>query len=325
MEMEVIMISHILAPLDGSTLAECVLPHVSAISAAEKAAVTLLHVLETSAGEPHGIDMLEWHLRKREAEAYLESIASRFDREGITVKRVILEGPPAETVIDFAHNNGVDLVAVSTHGRSGLSGWNVSSVVQKIILRSHTSTLLVPAYRAAGGEPALMRYQHLFVGLDCSARAEYVLPFAVGLAQFHKAVLILGMVIRAPEMVHRLPPSAEDLDLVNRISERNRELGEHYLEQLREQISMQGVELETRLVLRENVTSTLHDMVAQEHADLVMLVAHGRSGDDRWPYGSIATSFITYGNTPLIVMQDLSREQIKRTVAEMAVRETKGH
>jgi nucleotide-binding universal stress UspA family protein len=201
----------------------------------------------------------------------------------------------------------------------------VSSVVQKIILRSYTSTLLVPAYKASPGGTGLLRYQRLFVGLDASARAEYVLPFAVGLAQFHKATLVLGMVIRKPELVHRLPPSEEELELVSRISERNREVAGHYLEQLREQISMQGVELQTRLVLRENVTSALHDMVAQENADLVMLVAHGRSGDERWPYGSIATTFIAYGNTPLMIVQDLSGEQIRRTVAEMAIRETKGH
>lgn len=47
-------------------------------------------------------------------------------------------------------------------------------------------------------------------------------------------------------------------------------------------------------------------MVEQQDADLVMLVAHGRSGGGRWPYGSVATSFIAYGTTSLMIMQDLS-------------------
>jgi nucleotide-binding universal stress UspA family protein len=318
--MEVKMISHILVPLDGSPLAECVLPHVSAVASAEKARVTLIHVLEPQAGALHAIDMLDWHLQKREAQVYLDSIAHRLDEQGLQVDTAISEGPPAECVIDFAQNNDVELVALSTHGRSGLSGWNVSSVVQKIILRSFKSTLLVPAYRPVGDAPVL-RYNRLFVGLDCSARAEYILPFAVGLARFHKARLILGMVIRKPEMIQRLPLSEEDTGLVGRISERNHQIASHYFEQLESQISSEGVEL----AIHDHGTLALHDLVAEENADIVLLVAHGYSGGDRWPYGSIATSFIAYGNTPLIIMQDLSADQIKRTAAEMAARETKGH
>jgi len=318
------MISHILAPLDGSPLAECVLPHVWAVASAEKARVTLLHVLEPQAGALHAIDMLDWILQKREAQVYLDSVAHLLDEQGLQVATAISEGPPADCVIEFAQSNDVDLVALSTHGRSGLSGWNVSSVVQKIILRSFKSTLLVPAYKQAA-DASLLHYKRLFVGLDCSARAEYILPFAVGLARFHKGRLILGMVIRKPEMIQRLPLSEEDTALVNRIAERNHQIGGHYFEQLQSQISTEGVELETRLLIHDNVPMALHNLVAEEGADLVLLVAHGYSGGDRWPYGSIATSFIAYGDTPLIIMQDLSADQIKRTTAEMAARETKGH
>lgn len=323
--MEVQMISHILAPLDGSALAECVLPHVAAIAAAEKSRVTLLHALEPQPGGLHAIDMLDWNLQKREAKAYLDSIAARLEKEAVSISSAILEGPPAESVIDYSREQDVDLIALSSHGRSGLTGWNVSSVVQKIILRSYRSTLLVPAYRAAGGEGTLLRYQRIFVGLDSSARAEYLLSLAVGLAQFHKAKLILGMVIRRPEMIQRLPLTEADAALADQVDERNRQVGERYLEQIKSQITLQGVQVEARLLIDENVTSALHNLVAQEEADLVLLVAHGQSGADRWPYGSIATSFIAYGSTPLIIIQDLSADEIRRTEAELAARETKGH
>jgi nucleotide-binding universal stress UspA family protein len=319
------MISHILAPLDGSALAECVLPHVAAISAAEKSRVTLLYVLEPDRGPGHAIDMLDWNLQKREAKAYLDAIAARLEKETASISTAILEGTPAESVIDYSRDHDVDLIALSSHGRSGLSGWNVSSVVQKIILRSYRSTLLVPAYRAAAGEGTLLRYQRIFVGLDSSTRAEYMLPFAVGLAQFHKAKLLVGMVVRRPEMIQRLPLTEEESSLVEQVDERNRQVGERYLDQLHSQITLQGVEVETRLLIHDNVTSALHDLVAHENADLVLLVAHGQSGEDRWPYGSIATSFIAYGSTPLVIIQDLSGDEIKRTEAELAARETKGH
>lgn len=321
------MINHILVPLDGSALAECVIPHVLAIAPAVEARVTLLHVLELphAKGDERAIDPLQWHLKKREARVYLDRIATRLRDANLKVEGVILEGSPAECVVDFAINSNVDWIALSTHGRSGLSGWNVSSVVQKIILRSSKSTLLVRAYKSTGTEPAKIHYHRLFVGLDCSARAEFILPVAVGLAQFFEAQLILGSAIRKPEMIHRLPLSEDDLELATRIADRNYRAASHYFEQLHSQLSLQGIDLQTRLVVSDNVTAALHDMVEQENADLVMLAAHGRSGESRWPYGSIATSFIAYGSASLMIMQDLSGDQIKRTQAEMAARETKGH
>jgi len=321
------MINHILVPLDGSALAECVLPHAQAVASAFAARVTLLHVLELSRiiSEERAIDPLDWHLKKREAEVYLDGIASRLRDTNLKVNQEMMEGLPADCIIDFANNNDVDLIALSTHGRSGLSGWNISSVVQKIIVRAFKSTLLVRAYKPSTAELSGVHYSRLFVGLDCSARAEYILPVAVGLAQFYKSQLILGTVIRKPEMLHRFPLSDDDVELVTRIADRNHRAASHYFEQLTSQLSLQNVDLQTRLVVSDNINAALHDMVEQENADLVMLVAHGHSGECRWPYGSIANSFIVYGTTTLMIMQDLSPDEIKRTQAEMAARETKGH
>ena len=321
------MINHILVPLDGSALAECVLPHVLAIAQAFDAHITLLHVLELSHAKrsDQTIDPLDWHLRKRDVEIYLDNIANRLKNTNLRVDSVALEGLPAECVINYANTNDVDLIALSTHGQSGLSGWNVNSVVQKITLRSFKSTLLVRAYKPSGIESADTRYNRLFIGMDCSARAEYILPVAINLAQFYNAQLVLGTVIRKPEMLHRFPLSDDDAELVTRIADRNYRAASHYFDQLHSRLSLQGIDLQTRLVVSDNMTAALHDMVEQENADLVMLVAHGYSGEARWPYGSIATSFISYGTNSLLIMQDLSADEIKRTQAEMAASETKGH
>ncbi|MEW5938321.1 MAG: universal stress protein, partial [Chloroflexota bacterium] len=188
------------------------------------------------------------------------------------------------------------------------------------------STLLVRAYKSAAAELTPARYNRLFVGLDCSARAETILPFAINLAQFHKAKLILGMVIRKPEIFDRFPLSDEDTQLVARIVERNHRTASHYLESLQKQLSVQQVEAQFLLTTSPNVTTALHDMVEQQEADLVMLVAHGHSGEGRWPYGSIATSFIAYGATSLMILQDLSTGEIEKTAAETAaLKESKGH
>jgi nucleotide-binding universal stress UspA family protein len=306
--MEATVINHILVPLDGSTLAECVLPHIMAIAPVTNARVTLLHVLQNpqqgNASPP--VDPVEWHLQKQKSEKYLEQVVSQLNETGILgVESVILEGNPANSVIDFAHNNNVDLIALSTHGNSGLSGWNVSSVVQKILLRSYKSILLVRAYLLSSTETTKIRYKRLFVGMDCSPRSEFVLPFAISLAQFHKSQIILECAVEKPRTINRFPLSDEDRELVNKFVERNYQAASHYFKQLLTQFSTKELNLKTHVSVGDNAISMLHDMAEESNADLMLLAAHGYSGERRWPYGSVTTSFIAYGNTSLMIMQDL--------------------
>ena len=321
------MINHILVPLDNSRLAECVLPHVLAIAPVMNARVTLVHVMEHpyhGDGTP-AVDPVDWHLRKHKSEKYLEQIAERLEKSGLKVDQSILEGNPAESVIEFARNNNVDLIALSTHGNSGLSGWNVSGVVQKILLRSQKSTLLIRAYQAISADASGIHYKRLFVGLDHSARSEYALPVAMRLAQYYKSQLMLGAVIQKPQTLHRFPLSDEDAKLIDQIVEKNHQAASRYFDQLITQYSMEGSDINTAIVVGDNAFSILHDMVDEMHADLVILVAHGHSGERRWPYGSVTSSFIAYGNTALMILQDLSIGEIQPTHAELAVREGKGH
>jgi len=325
---EVILINHILVPLDGSTLAECVLPHVIAIAPITHARVTLVHVMEPMQTErgSQAVDPVEWHLQKQNLEKYLEQVASQLKESGILgVEQLILEGNPANSVVDFARNNNVDLIVLSTHGQSGLSGWNVSSVVQKILLRSYKSILLVRAYLASSAGMTKVRYKRLFVGTDCSPRSEFVLPFAISLAQFHNSQVILESVIEKPRAVNRFPPSDQDTRLLNTFLEKNYQAASHYLNQLVAQFSVKELKITTHVSTGENVISALHDLVEEANADLVMLAAHGSSGERRWPYGSVTTSFIAYGNTSLMIMQDLQEAEIHQTRAEIAIRESQGH
>jgi nucleotide-binding universal stress UspA family protein len=100
------MINHILVPLDGSALAECVLPHITAMAPVSHTRITLLRILQQpqNGGTP-AVDPVEWHLQKQNAEKYLEGIVTRLSEAGILgVESVILEGNPAGSVIDFAQH-----------------------------------------------------------------------------------------------------------------------------------------------------------------------------------------------------------------------------
>src|SRR5512140_755702 len=292
------------------------------------ARVTLVHVMEplqTGSGGP-AVDPVEWHLRKQNSEKYLEQVADRLKDSGVLgVERTILEGNPANSVVDFARNNNVDLIVLSTHGQSGLSGWNVSSVVQKILLRSYKSILLVRAYLASSAEITKVRYKRLFIAMDGSPRSEFVLPFAISLAQYHNSQLVLETVIERPQSINRMPPSDQDIEWLNKFVEKNSQAAARYLNQLVAQFSMKDIKITSHVSTGDNAVSVLHDVAEESNADLILLAAHGSTGERRWPYGSVTTSFIAYGNTSLMIMQDLPEAEIQQTRAEMAVRESKGH
>jgi len=318
------VLRHILAPLDGSPLAECALPHAVAVARAFDARVTLLRVLTRppAASPTLSIDPLDWHLSKTEATAYLDELALRLRETGLQIEGTLEEGNAAERIIDFAHGHAADLLILSSHGRSGLTGWNMSSVVQKVVLRAYMPTMIVRAYGPAARDPTGMRYRRLLVPLDGSQRAECVLPLAATLAQFHGAQLLAAHVVCRPEMPRRAPLAREDVELADQLVERNRMEAAGYFERLRSQLPC---EVQTRLLINNSVAAALRELVEQEKVDLVLLSAHGYSGGSKWPYGSVALSLITYCTTPLLVVQDLPPDELESTAAELAAGERKGH
>ena len=217
----------------------------------------------------------------------------------------------------------MDLIALSSHGRTGLSGWNVSSVVQKVLLRAYRSVLLVRAYSTE--ENLDIAYKRLFVASDCSTRGDYILPFAISLAQHYHSKVILGTVIETPTVIQRRPLSDEELNLARQLSDINQKTAAHCHDQIKTQLALKGIDVESHINVADHAIGALHNLVDEVEADLVMLVAHGESGERRWPYGSLTTSLIAHGHAPLMIIQDLTENDIPPTQAEQAISETRGH
>lgn len=318
------MVDHILVPLDGSSLAECVLPHTVAVGRALDAKVTLLRAVPRESSEPGSpaADPLSWHMRKSEANAYMSSITEQLREVGLEAKSVLAEGRPAGRIIRYARDEDVDLIVLSSHGDSGLSEWNISSVVQKVILRAYTPTMIVRAYQRVPEELTELRYKRLLVPLDGSKRAECTLPWVKPLADFHNATLLLAHVVNRPEVPRRAPLTDEENELVEQLTRLNREQGEAYLEDLRGRLELP---VEIHLLVSGDSALALHNLVDEEDADLVVMAAHGYSGETRWPYGSITLNFIAYGSKPLLIVQDVPPEEAPMTEAERAASEYAGH
>lgn len=318
------MFDHLVVPLDGSSLAECVLPHAVALAQAFESRLTLLRTVRSlSADSSTGAtDPLGWQMRRAEARAYLDDLVARLGEIDVAADRMVLEGEAAEQIVQFGHEEEVDLILLSSHGRSGLSQWNISSVVQKVILRAYMPVMIVRAYQPVTSDLAALSYGRILVPLDGSQRAEYILPLATMLAGFHQCPLLLAHVVSKPEVPRRAPLTEEEAELVERLTDLNRDKGEQYLKDLRSRLDI-GVE--TILEVSENPAGTLHRLVDERDVDLVLLSAHGYSARRKWPYGGVALNFIAYGTTPLLIAQDLGEEEMEMSQAEKAAREKKGH
>jgi nucleotide-binding universal stress UspA family protein len=139
----------ILVPLDGSDLAECVVPHVKTLAdGCNTREIILLYVVEpiyyALVGSPL-IDTvaIQEELRKK-ADDYLRQARSLLDKKGLRIMAEVKEGSPAKTIVDFAQENQVSLIVMATHGRSGISRWFLGSVADKVVRSSHVPVLLIP-------------------------------------------------------------------------------------------------------------------------------------------------------------------------------------
>ena len=154
------MYNKILSPLDGSKLSECALEHVKAIAAGRQSAVVLLlTVLEPvalenleSANQSHFEEMSRQvektnEENQRKAEDYLDKAVKDLSTEGIAAQTVILSPQPAkgvaESILDYAHDNHVDLIIMSTHGRSGISRWAFGSVADRVVQNAKAPVLTI--------------------------------------------------------------------------------------------------------------------------------------------------------------------------------------
>jgi len=144
----------------------------------------------------------------------------------------------------------------------------------------------------------------ILVPLDGSLRAEYVLPMVTLLARFHNSQVQIIHVVKTPEMACHLPPVQEDIDLSDRVVARNREEALQYLEKVQSVSSLAAIAIKTHLIVSDNAPLAIHKIVDQEKIDMVALNAHGYSGNDLWPYGSMVNNFILYGKVPLLIVQD---------------------
>ncbi len=156
------MYKKILVPLDGSELAECVLPHVASIAGGcgvENA--VFLRVVEPfhmPSGGDGGVGFSAADIKridsenKAAAENYLSQLANRTKYDRVNVQTEVLTGRASEIIAEYATKNEVELIIIATHGRSGISRWVWGSIADRILRSACVPVLMV---RAPGCVPGI--------------------------------------------------------------------------------------------------------------------------------------------------------------------------
>lgn len=149
------MFKKILVCLDGSKLAEQILPYAKEQALSFNSKVVLLHVTPESLIMPPGVPgapgypiqtkaMVEKMEQEMvESREYLNGVASSLREQGLDAESVILEGSPGEVIVEYAHENKVNLIAIATHGRSGLRRTILGSVADYVLRESGLPILVI--------------------------------------------------------------------------------------------------------------------------------------------------------------------------------------
>jgi nucleotide-binding universal stress UspA family protein len=298
------MIEKILVTLDGSEQSEAVVPYAVALAQGLKASIVLLHVVDSAVealmwDEGATIPDLDAIQRKYEefARSYLGGWVTRLEALGVPVATVSEAGRAATVILQFAEANQPDLIALSTHGRSGLTRMVLGSVAWRII-NGTESPVLVMHPREEPNE-LVATLTDILVPLDSSPLAEEVLPLAGTLAQALNLKMHLVMVV----------PSALELavgtDLVvypGHVLDAARTVAREYLQGVASKLESQGREVIWE-VLAGDPGSAIVDYSTAMTNNLVIMSTHGRSGFRRWALGSVTDRVIRTSHDPVIVIR----------------------
>jgi nucleotide-binding universal stress UspA family protein len=297
------VIRRILVGLDGSALAETILLDVQVLAERVRADLVLLHVTHVpegvrAAGSPVAIEEV---LAQEQAKArtYLEQVGHRLTAAGLTVHTALLVGETATEIVRYAERERIDLIALATHGRSGMRRWVHGSVADAVIHSTTTPLLLLQP--ASEGTAAPLGSGRIVVPLDGSSAAEAALPLAEELGRalavpmvLVQAVDIIGLAFVGDPLTGSYSDYSAVLDVLRAEAER-------YLEGVAKVLRGEGVQATTEVPLG-SPAEEIAARVRQHPGSLTVMSTHGRTGWRAMVLGSVTRRVSLQASGPVLVV-----------------------
>ena len=297
------MFQRILLPLDGSETAEQVMPWAHAFADRFRLPVDLLTVIDvgaflTSVETARRFDVLV-EQATREAREYLERVSGRFAPN--PVKRSLEQGVTAEVIIGKAAADESTLIAMATHGHSGVGRWLMGSVAEKVLRGSNNPLLLVRAVPDARTAREATP-KSLLIPLDGSAVAEKVLPTAVKIAAKFALEVVLFRAYTNPftPFIGGIGPYTVQLD---ELKKHVRDEAHAYLQATRAALSKDAIEKISCIVQEGDAADQIVATGRPNPGMLIVMGSHGRSGLQRWALGSVTETVVRHAANPVLVVR----------------------
>ena len=296
------MFKHILLPLDGSALAESVLPAAAYLARVFGAKITLVHIIEKDApAVVHG----ERHLTQlAEAEAYLAQIRQRAFASETAVSLHVHESAMkdvAQGIVEHQDELAPDLIVMCSHGRGGFRELVFGSIAQQVITSGRVPVLLVRP-QAADGEKAF-ECRSILAPTDARPHHEVGLLIAARLAQTTRARLNLIAVAPTLEtlagrqaVTGRFMPGATRT-MLEIVEDELRS----YLGGMAERFKAEGVEV-SALVGRGDPAALIARNAETTHADLIVFATHGKAGTKAFWAHSIGAKVLAQTVRPVLLV-----------------------
>jgi nucleotide-binding universal stress UspA family protein len=300
------MYTRMLIPLDGSKLAENVLPYARALARALELRIDLLSVVDSmdfartaNAGHVRDFDPLV-EAAMREGKRYLESIAQSFG--GAKVSYAVEHGVADKIIIDSAASDKDTLITMATRGRSGIHRWLMGSVAEKV-LRGATNPLLLVRGDEEGKNEGEAALKSVVVPLDGSRLAESVLPRAIDLAQKLSLAIVLTRAYQIPLSAAYAGAEAPYIPNQDALLNLVREEASAYLEAKVNELHQNGVEKVSSVLLVGSGADEIIDLARSTPDNLIAMCTHGRSGVKRWVLGSVTEKVVRHSGDPVLVVR----------------------
>ncbi|MEZ6184319.1 MAG: universal stress protein [Planctomycetota bacterium] len=278
------MYTKILLPLDTSDMARKILLPLGSLLGAEPIEwVTLLGVVDEGAGKD-----------AQDAEfSELQAVQEELTRQGVRARVRMKTGKPAEGILDAVDELKPDLVAMATHGRSGISRWIRGSVAERVLRHCPVPVLMCNKASLDGVSPH-GAFSSIVVPLDGSELAAEVLPHVREVAKLYGSTLHL---IRVQPFLYSTVadlgpmPAAWEPENITKA-----------LEPTADALRKEGFVVRVHAGLGDEALEIIK-LAERQHADLIALTTHGRSGVSRWAFGSVAERVVRHAPCPLLLLR----------------------
>jgi nucleotide-binding universal stress UspA family protein len=299
------MFKRMVVPLDGSALAEGVLPAAAQLARALKIPIALLNVIpegalprQVAAHHPETIDQM-LDQERTGALAYLGAHRAQLEAQGLTVTvDVQLMDHAADGIVHYAAAQPDTLIAMSTRGRTGIQRLVMGSVGDRVLQTTRGPLLL---FRPPQDAPA-QGFQHVLIPLDQSDLAEQALPLAEALARELDLPLTLVYVQPPSAMVFADPTTGAYAPIYLEMEEEAEQVAAAYLDTQAAGLRARGIRLGTSL----RHGRPAHEIAAaagESPGSLIVMSTHGRTGVGRAILGSVASAVVRESGAPVLLIR----------------------